>query len=518
MQHSTIKPKVTQGMRRSEESTPMGMSIGLKYRALMSRFEPVCGAEGTKIALRARLWPSSSFQNRAERFSKWTQSRDEPVLENRQVTKFPLYLQEVFTLITELMSVGTELLLGEITDTNAAFLANDLKGRGVTLHFKTTVGDNLTRVVSTLKRALERSDLVILGGGLGPTDDDLTREAIAEVLGEIPLIDEVYLEQLRGFFLSRGRTFPEQNVKQAWILPSGEALPNPVGTAPGWLVRPQADPYAGKIIIALPGPPREMKPMWLEQAIPRLNLPQSGFYHRTFRTFGIGESHIAEKLGELTQMSNPSVATYARRDGVHVRVAALSDTLEEAKVLAGPVEETVQMALEGYVYGTDDQTLPKILGGLLGQAGQTLSVLESMTGGLVLDELSNESGSSAWLQGGAVAYTQEAKARFGVGLEDESSWVSAEAALEMALKAKAFFGSDWAISTTGVAGPETLEGKPIGTLFVGIAGPNGAKAFETVGAGDRRTLKERSSISALGLFWRVLLNPGVLEAPFEGQA
>jgi len=403
------------------------------------------------------------------------------------------------------MSVGTELLLGEITDTNAAFLANDLKGRGVTLHFKTTVGDNLARVVSTLKQALERSDLVILGGGLGPTDDDLTREAIAEVVGEIPVVDEVYLEQLRGFFLSRGRTFPEQNVKQAWVLPSGEALPNPVGTAPGWFVRPTSGEHKGKIIVALPGPPREMKPMWLEQVIKRLKLPQSGFYHRTFRTFGIGESHIAEKLGELTLASNPSVATYARRDGVHVRVAASSGTLERARTLAQLVEERVKSALEGFVYGTDDQTLPQILARLLSAKGQTLSVLESMTGGLILDELSNESGSSAWLKGGAVAYTLGAKQRYGVVLEPGVSEVSGEAALEMATRARSFFGSDWAISTTGVAGPELLEGKPVGTLFVGIAGPSGSPFFATMGAGDRRTLKERSSMSALGLLWRTLL-------------
>lgn len=403
------------------------------------------------------------------------------------------------------MSVGTELLLGEITDTNAAFLANDLKGRGVALHFKMTVGDNLARVVSTLKQALERADLVILGGGLGPTDDDLTREAIAEVVGETPIVDEAYFEQLRGYFLSRGRTFPEQNVKQAWVLPSGEALPNPVGTAPGWFVRPTSGPYAGKIIIALPGPPREMKPMWLEQAIPRLNLPQSGFYHRTFRTFGIGESHIAEKLGELTLAGNPSVATYARRDGVHVRVAVASGTLEGARTLAQPVEERVKSALEGFVYGTDDQTLPQVLARLLSAKGQTLSVLESMTGGLVLDELSNESGSSVWLRGGAVAYTLDAKQRFGVALEPGVSEVSGEAALEMATRARSFFGSDWAISTTGVAGPDLLEGKPVGTLFVGIAGPQGSKFFETTGAGDRRTLKERSSMSALGLLWRTLL-------------
>jgi nicotinamide-nucleotide amidase len=409
-------------------------------------------------------------------------------------------------LIAELISVGTELLLGEIVDSNAAYLAQELKLRGVTLYWKTTVGDNLDRVIEAIRRGLSRSDVVILGGGLGPTDDDLTREAIAAVVGEKPIVNEVYLKELRAFFESRGRTFPESNIKQAWVLPSGEALANPVGTAPGWFVKFSASEYAGKIIVALPGPPREMTRMWTEQVIPRLPLPTSSLYAVTFRTNAIGESHIAERLAAWTQSSNPSVATYARRDGVHVRVAASGTRLEDAKRIAATAEKSVQEALEGFIYATGDQTLPGVVGKLLLERSQTLSTMESLTGGLVADELTNIPGASKYVVGGAVTYTNDAKARMGVNPATITAHgaVSQETALEMAQAVRAKFGSDWGLSTTGVAGPDASEGKPVGTLFVGVAGPDFSKAFEMSSVGDRRTLKERAAFLALGQLWRAL--------------
>jgi nicotinamide-nucleotide amidase len=406
-------------------------------------------------------------------------------------------------LLAEIISVGTELLMGEIVDSNAAYLAQELKNRGVFIQWKTIVGDNLDRIVQAIGRAAKRSDIIILGGGLGPTDDDLTREGIAAVVGETPVIDEVYLEKLKAFFTARGRSYPESNNKQAWIIPSGEALANPVGTAPGWFVR---IPNSSTVIVAMPGPPREMKKMWAEQVLPRLNLPSSGFYHRTFRTFAIGESHIAERLAALTQSANPSVATYARRDGVHVRVAASAATLEEAKTLAQPVEQKVQTALEGHIYGYDDESLAKIVGELLVRRGETIATLESLTGGLLADELTNVSGSSRYVQGGAITYSNEAKVKMGVKPETIAAHgaVSSETALEMAVAAKKQFGTTWGVSTTGVAGPDQSEGKPVGTLFVGIAGPNGAEAYALPTAGDRRTIKERAALNALGQLWRQL--------------
>ncbi len=405
-------------------------------------------------------------------------------------------------MIAELISVGTELLLGEIVDSNAAYLAQELKSRGVTLYWKTTVGDNLERIVEAIQRGIARSDVVILGGGLGPTDDDLTREAIAAVINETPVIDEAYLKQLRDYFESRGRSFPETNTKQAWVLPSGEMLPNPVGTAPGWYVKTPG----GKIIVAMPGPPREMKRMWTEQVLPRLPLPTNSLYTITFRTNAIGESHIAERLSEWTQSANPSVATYARRDGVHVRVAASGTSLEQARKIASSAENAVLEKLEGFVYGTDEQTLPGLIGTLLLERSQTIATMESMTGGLIADELTNIPGASRYVVGGAVTYTNDAKARLGVNPAtiDAHGAVSRETALEMARAARKTFGSSWGLSTTGVAGPDASEGKPVGTLFVGVSGPGFEKVFELSSVGDRRTLKERAAFLALGSLWRAL--------------
>ncbi|MCD0166134.1 competence/damage-inducible protein A, partial [Deinococcus sp. 12RED42] len=216
-------------------------------------------------------------------------------------------------LLAEIISVGTELLFGEIVDSNAAFLARELGTRGVTLHRKTVLGDNLTRLTDAIGTALDRADLVILGGGLGPTDDDLTREAIAATLNETPIEEPAQLAHLRGLFESRGRTMPDINRKQAWLIPSAEALPNPVGTAPGWFVRTTRG--TPKLLVALPGPPREMQRMWREQVLPRLPLPAAALEHTTIHTQGIGESTVAELLGDLTRQANPSVATYARATG-----------------------------------------------------------------------------------------------------------------------------------------------------------------------------------------------------------
>jgi nicotinamide-nucleotide amidase len=410
----------------------------------------------------------------------------------------------VVTLLAELISIGTELLLGEIIDSNAAFLAQQLKARGVALHWKTVVGDNLGRACEALERALGRADLVIVGGGLGPTDDDLTREAIAAVVGETPVIDEGYLAQLRAFFESRGRHMPAQNSKQAWLLPSSEALANPIGTAPGWLVRPASHP--GKMIVALPGPPTEMKRMWREQLLGRIAWPVAGFYSRTLRTIAIGESHVTELLGALTQAANPSVATYARRDGVHVRIAASAPSQDLASVLAAPVIEQVEASLSRYIYGYDDDSLAQVVGNLLKANTQSVAAIESLTGGLLLDELTGIAGASAYVVGGAVTYTDQMKVQFGVNPATIAAHgaISRETALEMAEAARSRFGSTWGLATTGVAGPDPSEGKAVGTVYIAIAGPMGSHASELKLIGERRTIKERTVFALLGLLWRNL--------------
>jgi nicotinamide-nucleotide amidase len=410
----------------------------------------------------------------------------------------------VITLLAELISVGTELLMGEIIDSNAAFLAQELKNRGVFIHWKTTVGDNLGRIQEAITRALTRADIVILGGGLGPTDDDLTREGILASIGEEPVVDEAYLTKLRSWFESRGRSFPEANVKQAWVSKSAQAVPNPVGTAPGWFVRV---PDSQKVIIAMPGPPREMKRMWAEQILPRLNLPANGFYFKTFRTVGIGESHLSERLGELGQGSNPSIGTYARRDGVHMRVAASADTLEAAAKLAAPVETNVRQIFKDFIFGEDEQTLPEIMLELLRTRGQSLAVLESVTGGLIADELTNTPGSSDTFHGGAVAYSAQAKRQFGIDAQtlDQFGSISPEVTRALAVQARARFGADWGVAATGAADNSLGDQMPAGTLFVSLAKPNGETVdVQLTVAGDRRTMKERAAFFTMGTLWREL--------------
>src|SRR6202165_5309255 len=219
----------------------------------------------------------------------------------------------------EILSIGTELLLGQIVDTNANFLAQQLPALGLDLYYVSQIGDNRQRLADAFRTALRRSDVIITSGGLGPTEDDLTREAIADVMGEQLAIQPHLEQELRAFFTRRNRTMPDRNVKQATTIPSGTYLPNPVGTAPGWWVEKN-----GKVIVSMPGVPHEMHKMWAEQAEPRLARLLSGgaLVSRTLKLAGIGESHAEEALGELTHSTNPTLATYARSDGIHLRLTA----------------------------------------------------------------------------------------------------------------------------------------------------------------------------------------------------
>jgi nicotinamide-nucleotide amidase len=284
----------------------------------------------------------------------------------------------------ELLAVGTELLLGEIIDTNSAWLAQQLADRSVDVYWSQRVGDNRERIARAIDSALARSDLVLLCGGLGPTDDDLTREAIADVLGELPSIDPDLEVVLRARFARYGGEMPERNLKQAWRIPSAIALANPVGTAPGWFVQvPEGRYGAGRtpVIAAIPGPPHEMRPMWLEQVRPRLAFPTAKFIARTLKTFGIGESHVAERLGQLTTLANPSVATYAKRDGVHVRIAAKGESEGEALSLLEPTYLQVRALLGDAVWGGEGDELADRALATLAARGGRLSFIDLASGG-----------------------------------------------------------------------------------------------------------------------------------------
>ena len=282
----------------------------------------------------------------------------------------------------EIITVGTELLLGEIVDTNSARVAADLAEAGVDVFWAVRVGDNLARIAAALRLALQRSDLIVLAGGLGPTDDDLTRDAVASVVGEEQHVDPAIEAWLRDRFAAGGRPMPASNLRQARVIPSAAVLPNPVGTAPGWLVRGTWG-GAARYIVTLPGPPRELDRMWRQEAMPRLPLPTSRFFVHTFKTIGVGESAVAERLGALTDQANPSVATYAKADGVHVRVAAKAQDAHHAAALARPTLSKVAGLLDGSVWGHDADELPRLVLAALRARRQRVAIAEGSSGGVL---------------------------------------------------------------------------------------------------------------------------------------
>jgi nicotinamide-nucleotide amidase len=299
------------------------------------------------------------------------------------------------SLKAELLSIGTELLLGQIVDTNANYLAGRLALLGVDCLYMQTVGDNLGRARQAFERALGRSDLVVATGGLGPTEDDLTREAIAAALDETPAVDPQLEAELRAWFSGRGLAMPDRNRKQAWLIPSARALPNPNGTAPGWDV--QKD---GKRIVAMPGVPREMMPMW-ESLEPSLTRGGS-LRWRTRKLLGIGESAVEEKLAELVRSTSPTVATYAKNDGVHVRVADKASAPEEADRRVAEMEKKIRERLGEYVWGADDETLPSMIGRALTARHWRLAVAESLSGGDIARSLADAPDAARWFAGAIV--------------------------------------------------------------------------------------------------------------------
>jgi nicotinamide-nucleotide amidase len=353
------------------------------------------------------------------------------------------------------LSIGSELIGGHLTDTNATFLAQELVAQGVELLHVIQVGDDQDRLTRTLRAALADADLVICTGGIGPTDDDLTREAIAAVAGETPTVDESLVAGIRAFFAQRGLEMPARNAKQAWVIPSVEILPNPVGTAPGWLAR-----IGDGIVVAMPGVPREMTRMWREQALPRIaaRLPGNVYRSANLRTLGIGESAVAQVLDELTRLPQPSIGTYAKDDGVHIRVtaAAAHETAAEAQLVETVAE--VRRRLRDHIYAEDDRSLARVLLDTLRERDLTIGINEAGTGGQFGSLLLSDPAAVDIVRGVAVAGGAEMPA---VAL--------AEAAREQ-------FRSSIGVGMTAEISPAP-HGLFEGTIAVAVAGP--ATADET---------------------------------------
>ncbi len=403
----------------------------------------------------------------------------------------------------EILSCGTELLLGHITDTNATYLAQSLAALGIDLYFVSQVGDNQGRIVETLQRAWQRSDLIIMTGGLGPTEDDLARESIGALLGETMQVDPKLEAALRGMFAQFGSKMPESNVKQATLIPSAQTLLNPIGTAPGWWV--EKDQH---IIVAMPGVPREMYRMWEKEVIPRLS-PYTGglIFTRILRVAGMGESSVEERLGTLIHTTNPTLATYAKSDGIDVRITAKAATTVEAERLVKEMEAQVRQLFGQAVFGIDKDTLASVVGKLLQARNSTLAVMESLTGGLLASTITDIAGSSNYFVGGIVTYSTDMKAQMGVPREilEQYGAVSEQTARAMARAVRKQLGADFGLGITGVAGPDTQEGKPVGTVYIAVEGPIGLVTGKGPGwRASREDNKRYSVLAALNLLRRFL--------------
>ncbi len=410
----------------------------------------------------------------------------------------------------EILSCGTELLLGHITDTNATYLAQSLAALGIDLYFVSQVGDNQGRIVETLRRAWERSNLVIMTGGLGPTEDDLARESISALLGEMMRVDPVLEAELRGIFATRNAVMPERNIKQATLIPSARALPNPLGTAPGWWVEKD-----GRIIVAMPGVPREMYRMWEQEVIPRLS-PYTGglIFTRILRVWGLGESAVEERLDGLIHSDNPTLATYAKSDAIDVRITAKAETREIAEREVAEMENRAREVLRHHVFGIDKDTLQSVIGNYLTGRRQTLAVMESLTGGLLASTLTDVPESSNYFIGSLVTFSAELKVQLGVPREIVEYYgvISEQTARAMAHAARERLGADYGLGITGVAGPDRQEDKPVGTVHIAIEGPDGV--VTGMGPGWRASRDDNKRLAVLAALNLLRLH---LEGVKKGQ-
>jgi len=405
----------------------------------------------------------------------------------------------------EIIAIGTEILLGEIVDTNSAFIARQLPELGIDLLYKSVVGDNMARIIETFQRAWSRSDLVITTGGLGPTEDDMTREGICAMLDEKPIVDPELEQRLRRFFEGRGYPMPPSNIKQAWLIPSGRALDNPRGTAPGWWVERD-----GRVIVSMPGVPPEMERMWANEVRPELERRSTGevLVTRTIKTVGIGEGTVDEMAKPLYGTPGVGIGTYARADGVQLRIGAKGATRAEAWLRIRPVEEEMVRIFGNAIWGYDNDTFEGYIAGQMHERLQTLAVMESCTGGLFASTLTDVPGASAYFRGGLVTYQTQQKIDSGVPTDVITQFgvVSQETAKAMARAAAVTMGADFGVGITGVAGPEPEGDVSPGTVHVGVAMPNGTEhALSMRMNSGRAAVKRRAVTTALLLLRRCLL-------------
>jgi nicotinamide-nucleotide amidase len=408
----------------------------------------------------------------------------------------------VAELKAEIIAVGTELLMGETQDTNSSWIGSRLPEIGLQLQWVTLVGDDLTRLTDIVDRAWRRSDVVLTIGGLGPTMDDLTRDGIAKMLGEEITTDPDLKKWLEESFAKRGMSpMPQQNLRQAGMIPSAITVPNPLGTAPSWWIERD-----GKIIATMPGPPREMMNMWTTEMAPRLKerIPGQALVSRMFKTIGLSEAAVDEMVGEVYDMEGIELGVYAKPDGIYVRSIAKATSETEALRLLLASEEKIRGALGDYIWGTDEEEPPVRVADLLKAKGYTVAVMESCTGGMLGSAITDINGSSDYFVGGGITYTEASKIAAGVPAEtlERFGVYSKETAAAMALAACKTYGADCGVGITGIAAAEDgvgVDGAEIkaGTVFIGVAHPGGVDVQQYRFPSRRALVRNRAVTAAL---------------------
>ncbi|TWH49301.1 competence/damage-inducible protein A [Sporomusa sp. KB1] len=414
-------------------------------------------------------------------------------------------------MIIELVNTGTELLLGQIVNTNAPFLAARLNELGFSVLYQTTVGDNRERMKSVLKTALERANIVITSGGLGPTQGDITKEVTASLLNKPMYLHAASAERIQRFFTEHRLCMTDNNLRQAMMPEGAQIIENTCGTAPGVIIEQET---TGKVIINLPGPPHELAAMFEKSIITYLTERfgvQGAIVSRVLRTYGLGESALEERIKKyISAQSNPTLALLARNGEIHVRITARAGSETESVQLINELEGQIQPLLNEYIFGIDEETMEKSVGNLLLAKKLTIALAESCTGGLVSSRITDVPGSSQYLLGSIVCYSNAVKTRH-VGVPEEiiatKGAVSQETAECMAQGIKERFQTSIGVGITGIAGPDgATENKPVGLVYIAIDGSAGKVCYEHYFNGTRLDIKHRTALAALNHVRHYLLN------------
>lgn len=406
----------------------------------------------------------------------------------------------------EIISVGTEILLGDIVNTNAQFLAKELAAIGIDVYNQTVVGDNEERMIKAFKNAFEKCDLIVTTGGLGPTPDDLTKETAAKFFNQELVVHEDSWKHIESYFSKNGRIMEGSNAKQAYFPKDAVVLPNPNGTAPGAILKKDQ-----KMIVVLPGPPKEMKPMFIDHVVPYLQkYSDTILVSKVLRIFGIGEGVMAEEISDIINgQSNPTVAPYAKERDVTLRITAKAKDEEEAKKLIKPVEDKIRERLNENIYGEDDVTLEEVVAKMLVSNKLTIATAESCTGGLIAATLINYPGISEVFMEGAVTYSNDSKMkRLGVNSDTLEKYgaVSGETAGEMAEGIAKKADTRVGIATTGIAGPGGgSSDKPVGLVYMGLHIDGNTLVRKFNFQGSRERIRQRATMNALDWLRRELI-------------